>query len=83
MKHINKLAERQYIAVERTSYIDHNGMKWNGNNLYIILPIRNAIERFYKRQLAELDRTITQSQTRRKTAESGAASTPAGKNQST
>ena len=54
MKHINKLAERQYIAVERTSYIDHNGMKWNGNNLYTILPIQQAVDAFYQRQLDRL-----------------------------
>ena len=55
MKHINKLAERQYIAVERTSYIDNNGMKWNGNNLYTILPIQRAADVFHQRQLAELE----------------------------
>ena len=55
MKHINKLTERQYIAVERTSYIDNNGMKWNGNNLYTILPIQRAADVFHQRQLAELE----------------------------
>ena len=55
MKHINKLAERQFIAVERTSYIDSNGMKWNGNNLYTILPIQRAADAFHRWQLAELE----------------------------
>ncbi len=55
MKHINELAERQLIAVERTSYIDANGMKWNGNNLYTILPIQQAVDAFYQRQLNRLD----------------------------
>ncbi len=55
MKHINKLAERQYITVERTSYMDANGMKWNGNNLYTILPIQQAADAFYQRQLDRLD----------------------------
>lgn len=55
MKHINELAERQLIAVERTSYIDANGMKWNGNNLYTILPIQQAADAFYQRQLDRLD----------------------------
>ena len=55
MKHINKLAERRFIAVERTSYMDSNGMKWNGNNLYTILPIQQAMDAFYQRQLDRLD----------------------------
>ena len=55
MKHINKLAERQFITVERTSYIDNKGMKWNGNNLYTVLPIQRAADVFYRRQLAELE----------------------------
>lgn len=55
MKHISKLAERQFIAVERTSYIDSNGMKWNGNNLYTILPIQQAADAFYQRQLDRLE----------------------------
>ena len=36
---INKLAEWQYITVGRTSYMDANGMTWNDDNLYTILPI--------------------------------------------
>lgn len=55
MKHISKLAERQFIAVERTSYIGSNGMKWNGNNLYTILPIQQAADAFYQRQLDRLE----------------------------
>ena len=55
MKHITKLTDRQLITVERTSYIDDRGMKWNGNNLYTILPIRQAADAFYRRQLEELE----------------------------
>ena len=55
MKHISKLADRQFISVERTSYIDAKGMKWNGNNCYTILPIQQVADAFYQRQLAELD----------------------------
>ena len=55
MKHINKLAERQFIAVERTSYIDSNGLKWNGNNLYTIMPIQQAADAFYQRQIDKLE----------------------------
>lgn len=55
MKHIRKLADRQFVAVERTSYLDRRGMKWNGNNLYTILPIQQAAGESYRRQLAELE----------------------------
>ena len=55
MKHINKLAERQFIAVERTTYMDASGMKWNGNNLYTILPIQQAADAFYQRQIDKLE----------------------------
>ena len=60
MKHINKLAERQYITVERTSYMDAKGMKWNGNNLYTILPIQQAADAFYRRQLERLEQVAVQ-----------------------
>ena len=60
MKHINKLAERQFIAVEHTTYMDANGMKWNGNNLYTILPIQQAADAFYQRQLARLEQVAAQ-----------------------
>ena len=55
MKHVTKLADRRLITVERTSYIDNKGMKWNGNNLYTVLPIQRAADVFYRRQLAELE----------------------------
>lgn len=60
MKHINKLAERRFITVERTTYMDVNGMKWNGNNLYTILPIQQAAEAFYQRQLDRLEQEAAQ-----------------------
>ena len=41
--------------MERTSYIDSNGLKWNGNNLYTILPIQQAADAFYQRQLDRLE----------------------------
>lgn len=62
MKHIRKLADRQFISVERTSYLDTHGMKWNGNNLYTILPIRAAVEAFYQRQLDRLELAAEQRQ---------------------
>ena len=37
-------------------------MKWNGNNLYTILPIRAAVEAFYQRQLDRLELAAEQRQ---------------------
>ena len=62
MKHINKLVDRQLIAVERTSYIDNKGMKWNSNNCYTILPIRAAVEAFHRKQLEKLEEAVEQEQ---------------------
>ena len=62
MKHVVKLAERKFITVERTSYIDDKGMKWNGNNCYTILPIRTAVEVFHRKQLETLEETVEQEQ---------------------
>ena len=55
MKHIAKLADRQFITVENTTYIDRQGMKRNGNNLYTIRPIQAAVELFYERQFQQLE----------------------------
>ena len=33
----------------------HYGMKWNDNNLYTILPIQQAADAIYQRQLDRLD----------------------------
>ena len=57
MKHISALADKQLIAVERTSYIDDKGMKWNDNNLYTILPIQPVVDTFYQQQLDRLEST--------------------------
>ena len=62
MKHVVKLAEQKLITVERTSYIDDKGMKWNGNNCYTILPIRTAVEAFHRKQLEKLEETVEQQQ---------------------
>lgn len=55
MKHITKLADRQFITIENTSYIDRHGMKQNGNNLYTILPIQAAMDYCYQQQMLRLE----------------------------
>ena len=62
MKHVTKLTDKQLITVERTSYIDNRGMKWNGNNCYTILPIRAAVEAFHRKQMDRLEEPVEQQQ---------------------
>lgn len=58
MKHITKLVDRQFITVEHTSYFDRQGMKKNGNNCYTILPIQEAINHSYERQMVKLEEVM-------------------------
>ena len=55
LKSIGVLLEKGLITVESTSCFDRRGMKWKGNNLYTILPIRIAAEQFHQRQLWQLE----------------------------
>ena len=55
MKSIGTLLEMGLITVESSSYFDKRGMKWKGNNLYTILPVRSAIDAFHQRQLHQLE----------------------------
>ena len=51
MKSISTLLEMGLITVEPSSYFDKCGMKWKGNNLYTIQPIRPAVDADYLRKL--------------------------------
>ena len=55
MKGISTLSELNLITVEPSSYFDKRGMKWKGNNLYTILPVRAAVDTFHQRQLRQLE----------------------------
>lgn len=55
MKSISTLMEMGLITVEPSSYFDKRGMKWKGNNLYTILPVRPAVDTFHQRQLHQLE----------------------------
>ena len=55
MKSIGTLLEMGLITVEPSSYFDKRGMKWKGNNLYTILPMRSAVDVFHQRQLHQLE----------------------------
>ena len=55
MKSVNTLLEMGLIAVESSNYFDKHGLKWKGNNLYTIQPIRPAVDAFHQRQLHQLE----------------------------
>ena len=55
MKSIGTLLEMGLITVASSSYFDKRGMKWKGNNLYTILPMRSAVDVFHQRQLHQLE----------------------------
>ena len=55
MKSVSTLLEMGLIAVESSSYFDKRGMKWKGNNLYTILPVRSAVDMFHRQQLRQLE----------------------------
>ena len=55
MKRISTLLEMGLITVESSSYFDKHGMKWKGNNLYTILPVRLAADAFHQQQLQWLE----------------------------
>ena len=61
LKSIGTLLESGLITVEPSSYFDKSGMKWKGNNLYTILPIRSAADIFHQRQLRQLEIDVAQS----------------------
>ena len=66
MKHISKLADRRFITMEHTSYVDNNGMKWNSNNLYTILPIQAAMDHCYQQQMLRLEEQQKRDQTQKR-----------------
>lgn len=55
IKSIGALLEMELITVESSSYFDKCGMKWKGNNLYTILPVRSAVDTLHRRQLCQLE----------------------------
>lgn len=55
MKSIRTLLEMGLITVELSSYFDKRGMKWKGNNLYMIQPMKLAVDAFHQRQLRQLE----------------------------
>lgn len=55
IKSIGTLLEKHLVMMEHSQYLDQHGMKWNGNNLYTILPMQRAMDAFHQRQLCHLE----------------------------
>ena len=55
IKSIGILLEKHLVMMEHGQYLDQHGLKWNGNNLYIILPTQRAMDAFHQRQLCHLE----------------------------
>ena len=60
-KHVRLLEERGLIVTEHTTVITKQGVKRNGNLLYMLLPMHEVMEQFYERQLCALDESATRS----------------------
>ena len=55
IKSVGILLDKHLIAMECTSYFDGHGLKWNGNNLYTILPTLCSVDEFYQQQFRQLE----------------------------
>ena len=51
MKYVRLLEEKELIETERTIVERHDGVLRNGNLMYRILPIKQAVDAFHRRQL--------------------------------
>lgn len=50
-KYVKLLEQKQLIRTEPTEIYTANGVKRNGNLLYTILPIEQAVEHYYRQQI--------------------------------
>ena len=51
MKYVRLLEEKELISTEHTIVEHHDGMLRNGNLMYKMLPIKQAVDAFHRRQL--------------------------------
>lgn len=57
-KYVDGLIEKRLITTEPTSVITKKGEKRNGNLLYTIRPIQEAVEYHYEQQMIRLNEEI-------------------------
>lgn len=65
-KYVRLLEEWELITTKSTSVFTKDNKRLNGNLLYTILPIEQAKDYFYKRQLENLNRTIAEDKQRKR-----------------
>ena len=53
-KYVRMLEERGLITTEPTSITTRAGQKRNGNLLFTIRPIQEAVEQFYQQQMEKI-----------------------------
>ena len=56
-KYVKGLEEKRLISTEPSSVTLKSGKKQNGNLLYTVLPIQEAVEYFYTRQIQSVELT--------------------------
>ena len=54
-KYVDSLIEKQLITAEPTSVYTQKGEKRNGNLLYTVRPIEDAVEYHYEQQMIRLE----------------------------
>lgn len=69
MKYVAGLVEKGLIVTEPTVLYTKNGEPRNGNLLYTIRPIQEAVNLFYERQKRKLDEDIARARLERMMAE--------------
>ena len=57
-KYVRMLEERRLITTEPTSIITKDSQKRNGNLLFTLRPIQEAVEQFYQQQLENISPDI-------------------------
>ena len=68
-KYVRLLEERGLIITEHTKIITKNGIKKNGNLLYMIIPLQKVMEQHYEQQFNALERTTERRKAQAKLAE--------------
>ena len=68
-KYVDGLVEKRLITTEPTSVITKKGEKRNGNLLYTIRPIQEAVEYHYEQQMIRLNEEIQRQTVMAKLAE--------------
>ena len=68
-KYVDGLTQKRLITVEPTTVITKNGVKRNGNLLYTIRPIEEAVEYHYERQMIRLESEMRRQATLKKLAD--------------